>query len=372
MKKKIKICFISKELYPYLAKTKLEKAGGAERQQFLLAEEFQNRGLNVSFIVKHYNKKKIKTINGFKIYKSFYLFQHIPILRLYFDFLLLLLAMKKSNADIYYQRILSYETVFTAFICKLLNKKFIFSIGTIWSSKIDILNKLNPITRSLFKFGLLNSNIIITQANFQRKNLKRNFNRDCIIIKNIYPMEDYIPRKSRPPIILWVGSMKTRKDPLSFLKLAKLFPEATFKLIGGPGNDEAYYNRIKNESKKIKNVQFLGYIPPHEIKKYYEEASIFINTSSSEGFPNTFIEAWIRYVPVVSLYIDPDESICKNKLGFHSKTFKKMIKQLRILIENESLRSEMGINCRNYVENEHDIKKVYKKYSKLFEKLINQ
>jgi len=61
---------------------------------------------------------------------------------------------------------------------------------------------------------------------------------------------------------------------------------------------------------------------------------------------------------VVSLNIDPDEMICQKKLGLHSKTYEQMIKDINTFMTNDSLRHEMGMNAKKYVEENHDINKI--------------
>ena len=74
-----------------------------------------------------------------------------------------------------------------------------------------------------------------------------------------------------------------------------------------------------------------------------------------------------NYVPVASLNADPDELICKNEMGFHSKTFDPLVEDVKTLLNNEALGEEIGMNGRKYVDREHDITKNILGYIEVFE-----
>lgn len=95
-----------------------------------------------------------------------------------------------------------------------------------------------------------------------------------------------------------------------FAKLAEAIPEARFQMIGGSSGNHDLYDIMKKCSKRISNFEYLDVIPFHKINEYFSKASILVNTSMFESFPNTFIQAWMNYVPVVSLNADPDDIIC--------------------------------------------------------------
>lgn len=223
--------------------------------------------------------------------------------------------------------------------------------------------------RILYNFGIKRADCIIAQSEYQQELLKKNYNQDSIVIKSPYPIEKIERNKSIPPIVLWAGSIKPKwKQPELFLKLAKAIPDARFQMVGGSSTNKQFYEQIKEEAEKIHNLEFVGFVPSYlDVNKYFNNASIFINTSSVEGFSNTFLQAWGAYTPVVSLNVDPDEIICRYKLGFHSGTFEQMVRDVKTLLKDEKLREKMGMNGRIYVEREHDIKEILEKYTEIFE-----
>jgi glycosyltransferase involved in cell wall biosynthesis len=80
---------------------------------------------------------------------------------------------------------------------------------------------------------------------------------------------------------------------------------------------------------------------------WFDRARIFLNTSSIEGFPNTFLQAWIRAVPVVSFF-DPDGMIRRLQLGAVPASLDDMRESIRGLLEVDVYRENTGRRAREF------------------------
>ncbi len=102
----------------------------------------------------------------------------------------------------------------------------------------------------------------------------------------------------------------------------------------------------------IETLEYLGEKTQDEVNDILSSAHIFVNTSMYEGFPNTFIQAWMRQVPVVSLDVDPDNVFRAEKIGYCAGSYENLRDRVELLIRDRSLREAMGASAR-----EHAIKK---------------
>lgn len=370
---KAKICFVSLGAYAQLANKNMNLVGGAELQQVLLARKLNEANFDVSFIVFDFGQESPGVVDGIKTFTAFR--NDEPKGIRYSKIRLLWCALNQANADLYQIRGGFSFVGMMAFYCFLKRRKLVYSIAI--DSDIDIsqAESVRFYDYRLIKFGIKLANAIIAQTEYQRNLLKSKFNRDGLLIKNMYPLPPEKPEKEKPPILLWVATIRERKQPEMFLDLARAIPEARFQMIGGPAPENPQYSgEIKRAAIVIPNLDFVGFVPYHKVEQYFDRASIFVNTSApdSEGFPNTFLQAWARYTPVVSLNCDPDEIICEKRLGFHSGTFEQAVNDVKLLLKNEKMRSEIGANGRKYVEEEHDIEKIISRYIGLFEQLTGQ
>ncbi|VVB62032.1 Glycosyltransferase Gtf1 [uncultured archaeon] len=358
-----KICFVALGSYSLLTSDEnLKYVGGSELKQVIIGRELAKRNFKISFIT--FDEKSDKeNADGITIIKSFSASKNFSNFK---KGLMIWKSLKKANAYIYIQGSGS-EGIIPLF-CFIHRRKYIKWLtwdGIFFQKKYS---NYSIITRVSTYIDIKLSHIIVAQNNFQKTNIEKKFKKKCILIKNpiIIPDITNFKNKENKNIILWVGTIKAVKQPDLFLKIAKNFEEFNFKMIGGKNKkDEKLYDRIKQEALTIPNLEFLGFVPHNKIQKYYEEASIFINTSRIEGFSNTFLEAWINCVPVISLNADPDEVICNKKLGLHSKTFEQIILDVNTLLHNDNLRIEMGMNGKKYVEQNHNMKKIADQFEKL-------
>ncbi len=368
----LKICFVSLSSYPLLAEKGMEFVGGAENQLVFLARELVKQDFEVSFITYGNGQEPVEYIDCLRVIKV-YKREDVPDLNLITKAWHVWNALRKADADIYLER--SGSPGIVSLFCRLRKKKIIFSIASdreVMKERIALNNK--PHIALAHRLDIKLADVVVTQSEFQRRKLKENFARESITIKSLSPkLYKQVPQKDDPPVILWVATMRRIKQPELFLELAKAIPEARLQMIGGPAlGEERYFTSIQETAGGIPNLDFLGFIPRDRIDHYFAKASLLVNTSIIEGFSNTFLEAWAAYTPIVSLNADPDGIICHHKLGFHSKNFDQLVQNVKTLLNDRKLREKMGRNGRNYVEQEHDIKKIVVQYTALFKQLANK
>jgi glycosyltransferase involved in cell wall biosynthesis len=347
--------------YPTLTGKNLGYAGGAETEQVHLGEELTRNGYDVSFVTYSKDGQNSKEyVNGIEILKT-YDRERANQMNALHKYKIVFSALRKANADVYFHE--SGAIGMLPIFCQFSSKRSIFRIPSDTTVLSRSLLENHGFKRKFLEMlEIKQVDTVIAQTDYQKRVLLERFDVESSVIKNGLYIPENVTDKPKPPIILWAGSISRIKRPDLFLDIAKSIPFAQFEMVGGKGEPNRLYDEIEVAAKKIPNLLFHGFVPCNIVNDYFRRASIFVNTSNMEGFPNTFIHAWSNSAPVVSLNVDPDKIIQNEKLGFHSGTLKRMKSDIRLLLEDENLRACMGKNCRNYVEKNHNIQKIVKQY----------
>ena len=129
-------------------------------------------------------------------------------------------------------------------------------------------------------------------------------------------------------------------------------------------NEESLYDETREQALELDNVDFIGGVPYSEVNAYFERARVFLNTSDSEGFPNSFLQAWVRRVPVIS-YFDPDQVIAAKGLGMSVDTQNDFVAAISGLLDNDDARQESGRRSRKFVVDRYSPDAIAAQYEQL-------
>jgi len=328
-------------------------------------------GWRVSFITARPNHGSILSDHGFSIYHADFSYLGGSKLRMPYCWVSLLRAMKKANSNYYVLKVPGHLLAPMSIFCRLCRRKLVFWAQMTHDSNPDE-RKFNRISSCLQDWSVKRADIVISQSNDQRIGFKRNYDIESIVVPSIcerltstYSERMIFHTNKREIDILWVGNALPKKRQEVFFELARLLPHRKFA-IAMNNSDNVRFEQAREYAKKLPNVIFLGTVPPVEMEGWFQKTKLFLNTSIREGFPNTFLQAWMNGIPVVSLNIDPDKIISSMGLGFvaasndisdYDDDFENlamcMVESLETILQDDQLRQEMGKRCVNYVTKNH-------------------
>ncbi len=325
----------------------------------LVAEEdldifYLAREVNHSYKPKGYKILQIAKPGGIRRYGFF------------LDFFKLRDLLKEIKPDVIYQRGLQSYTGIAAHYAKRNNCEFIFHIAHDYdvtpstSSSWSKNHFLKYIEKKIGEYGLINADKIIAQTQHQSDLLKNNYQRQVTAkIPNSHPIAKEVVEKQTSPIkVVWVANFKPMKRPEMFVQLAEDLLEldnVKFIMIGRYGNPKLY-KPLHDRINRLANLEYLGEKSIDEVNSVLASSHIFVNTSVAEGFPNTFIQAWMRHVPVVSASVNTDGVFNDSKIGFCSGTYLGMKDAVVRLVNNAELRTSMGQNAYFHSLEQHSPK----------------
>ncbi len=365
----MKICIISLNLAAYFDTSPRSRYGGAEVQAAFVANALASAGQDVALVVADLLPDitiPYPTVSAFGTREG------LPGLRFFhprmsgiFD------ALERVDADVYYQRNAGMVTGLTAHFCRRRGKVFVYGAGsdTDFSFRRVLIEGLRD--RVLFQYGLRHADGVIVQNESQLGMSRGVVAAPVQMIPNgALPATHAVT--GRNGAIVWAGGVRAVKRPDLFIELARRIPEREFVIVGGGlPSERDYAAGIERTAAGVSNLTLTGWLPHPEVIRHIARASLVVNTSVVEGFPNVYLEAWNHGVPVIS-FNDVDGLIEREHLGIVCADVGQMEASIRSLLGDGDRLRAMQENARRMVEARFSPAVLGPRYVEFFEQLMRK
>jgi glycosyltransferase involved in cell wall biosynthesis len=205
--------------------------------------------------------------------------------------------------------------------------------------------------------GLWASDRIFLQHGGQLAELPSSLRAKACVVPGIVEVPTaYVEHRVRRPYVAWVGVLRQPKRPDLLIDIAQRSPGVEFVVCGGPSDHRSppgYSEDIMKRFASIPNIRYLGHVAPDRAIGIISNASLLLSTSDAEGFPSVFVEAWASGTPVVTLRIDPDGVIARQRLGAACQGTEAAADTIGHLMRSVDERKEMAGRCREHVIRRH-------------------
>ena len=348
-----RFCFVLPKFAP-------ENIGGAELQVMYLCQELVNRGYDVHYIREARDSARIPSS-----YQGIQLHAVPPIRRFFFQWtnaFRLMHQLHRIKPNVVYCRVSKGYLAISAL--SSLRRRF----RLIWACSHDReVAKFRPRTDSsikraferieqyMFVWALRQATTRLVQTEDQRLALLENYGLESSVLENAHPLPACVEAE-RLSVVLWIANFRDFKRPDLFLEMARSLRDRKYRFCMIGSIDSVKMNAlVKSAAEELPNFSYIGSKSIEEVEHLLWHSRLLVNTSDHEGFPNTYIQALMRGVPIVALNADPNGMIEKYQLGNVSPDFETTLANIdRLMTVPEDWQRISG-NCRRFAEQKFSI-----------------
>ena len=359
--------------YGALAGEKTGHIGGVERQTSQMAKWLAGRWYKVSMLTCDEGHQDGQEIEGVKVFKLCRKEAGIKGLRFFWPkWTSLNAAMRRADADIYYQNCGGYETGQVAMWCLRHGRKFVYSVASEPDCDFRLPAMRTLRDRVLYRYGLKHADAVIVQTQHQKRMLQDGFGIKATVIpmpcegpdSNANVIQEDLSQKNAS--VLWVGRISKEKRFEWLIDIAGKCPNITFDVVGLANSDSEYSCSLIKRSAGIPNIKIHGRVPHSRMFSYYRCSRLLCCTSAYEGFPNTFLEAWSCGIPVVSSF-DPDGVISNYNLGWTASSVDELVNAIKESMSQPNKWQAASESAREYYLKNHTPDSCMEQFVRIFQ-----
>lgn len=175
------------------------------------------------------------------------------------------------------------------------------------------------------------------------------------------------------PIITFVGRLIYAKGVQDLLQaVSSLNIEVEVRIIG----DGPYRAELEKKAKALANtihVVFTGELDHRAIHSAFQETTIFVNPSHSEGLPRSVLEAAAAGLPIIATDVGGTREIIQDQIsGFliPPQDINALCSILNRLLQDHTLRKAVGERIQRRACQKFDWENITTAYLKLFESIL--
>jgi glycosyltransferase involved in cell wall biosynthesis len=359
-----------------------ERMGGAEYQTSLLAQGLVTRGHEVVFLATDAGRESTTEVDGITLWetpgwrRTGWAEHRRQVAQ----------AIRETKPDICYVRLLT-ELANTAALCQHVEIPVVsassslreispFLLGYYPVEAIGHLRSGRTVPHFRSFLAIRSSAAHVCNTCALQQKMRRWFHHKPIrMIYNgspVAPSEEM--HQASTGQVVWVNNLKRRKRPQLFVEVARRLPEFRFVMIGATPSGGRYARELRSMLQQAPaNFLYLGPMPLAQVNTIIKQSDLLLYTSKvgAEGFGNSFLQAWLRGVPTVSLSFELDGILERENIGRFCATFEQLVAEVRDLMEDETARLEMGRKAREYAERHHSAERMVADYESLFQEILN-
>lgn len=215
---------------------------------------------------------------------------------------------------------------------------------------------------------------VFVQHEEQLEWLRWRYARRGILVRTLHRELSRPAHKAPTPVVAWIHNYRPHAQLSIALRIAaEVASEGVECCLVTGVTRPAQLSELRQWGTLPPGVRLLGALRAEEAEQLLERAWILLHTGLYEGFPNTFVQAWLRETLVVSLWVDPGGTIRRHGLGFCAEgNLAALLDALRRLLHNHEERQRIGLQARLYAEQHHGLQHARGYLQRLFEGIVQR